>query len=221
MRAMILCAGRGERLRPLTDSTPKPLIEVGGKPLVCWHIQALASAGFREIVINQGHLGEQLPVVLGHGEQWGVNLHFSSEPESALETGGGIFQALPLLGPSPFLVVNGDIWTDLAFARMRSIKCDQAHLVLVPNPEAHDGDFSLQSGRIHNTGPELKTFSGIAVYHPRMFEHCHAGRFSVVPLLRKAAEDQVVTGECHTGRWFDAGTHERLDQLRGFLEGIT
>ncbi|MBT8057858.1 MAG: NTP transferase domain-containing protein, partial [Gammaproteobacteria bacterium] len=134
MRAMILAAGRGERLRPLTDRMPKPLLEVGGKPLVVHHIEALADAGFREIVINQGHLGEQLPGALGNGERWGVNIHWSVEKPEPLETGGGIFQALPQLGEGPFLAVNGDVFTRYPFARLRAVKCDHAHLVMVPNP---------------------------------------------------------------------------------------
>ena len=159
MRAMILAAGRGERLRPLTDRTPKPLMDVGGMPLIEYHIQSLARAGFREIVINQGHLGDQLPMLIGNGSRWGVAIHWSDEQPEALETGGGIFQALPLLG-APFLVVNGDVWTDYPFARLRAVKCDWAHLVLVPNPEQHpNGDFSLQHARVRQDGGNRLTFS--------------------------------------------------------------
>lgn len=218
MRAMILAAGRGERLRPLTDSTPKPLIELGGKPLLAHHLEALAAAGFREIVINQGHLGDQLPTTLGDGSRWGVRIHYSDEQPEALETGGGVFQALPLLGRGPFAVINGDVWTDFPFARLRAVKCDWAHLVMVPNP-AHNprGDFSLQSGRLREDGPNRLTFSGVAVYHPRLFDGCEPGKFSVVPLLRAAMSGRLVTGEEWRGAWDDIGTLDRLEALRGRL----
>ncbi|MEJ8569782.1 N-acetylmuramate alpha-1-phosphate uridylyltransferase MurU [Elongatibacter sediminis] len=215
MRAMILAAGRGERLRPLTDRTPKPLIEVAGKPLIEWHIERLAQAGFREIVINHGYLGEQLPRVLGDGSRWGLGIHFSEEPPDALETGGGIFQALPQLGGGPFLVVNSDLWTDYPLARLRAIKCDQAHLVLVPNPPHNpDGDFALQGARVRNAGSPCLTFSGIAVYHPRLFAGCEPGRFPIVPLLRHAIDTHLVTGECYRGTWLDVGSPERLEAVR-------
>ena len=215
MRAMILAAGRGERLRPLTDKLPKPLVEVGGKPLIEYHIESLAAAGFREIVINQGHLGELLPEVLGDGSRWNLTIHWSKEPPKALETGGGIFQALQHLAPSPFLVINGDIWTDYPFSRLRAVKCDWAHLVMVPNPPQHpQGDFNLECGRIRNDGPDKLTFSGIGVYNPRLFSPCEAGRFSVVPLLRDAMENHLVTGEKFSGRWDDIGTIDRLQSLR-------
>jgi MurNAc alpha-1-phosphate uridylyltransferase len=218
MRAMILAAGRGERLRPLTDNLPKPLIEAGGKPLIEYHLEHLAAAGFQDIVINQGHLGHLLPEQLGNGERWGVRIHWSVEPPEALETGGGIFQALPLLGNGPFLVINGDIYTDYPLARLRNIKCDQAHLVLVPNP-AHNpkGDFALQGARIHNTGELRHTFSGIAVYHSRLFAGCAPGRYSVVPILRKTVEESLVTGELHSGQWWDIGNLERVEALRQHL----
>jgi len=218
MRAMILAAGRGERLRPLTDRTPKPLVDVGGMPLIEYHIRSLARAGFREIVINQGHLGNQLPEAIGDGCRWDVTIHWSDEQPEALETGGGIFQALPLLGHSPFLVVNGDIWTDYPFSRLRAVKCDWAHLVMVPNPPQHPaGDFSLQNAVIRNDGARKLTFSGIGVYHPRLFEGCVAGKFSVVPLLRSAMQNHLVTGERFNGDWEDIGTLERLEWLRARL----
>ena len=151
MRAMILAAGRGDRLRPLTDQVPKPLIEAGGKPLIEYHLENLAAAGFREIVINTGHLGEQLPTALGKGERWGLNIEYSEEPPDALETGGGVFQALPLLGSSPFAVISGDTWCDYPLARLRSVKCDYAHLVMVPNPAHHPaGDFCTESRPAEN-----------------------------------------------------------------------
>ncbi|NNK32379.1 MAG: nucleotidyltransferase family protein [Xanthomonadales bacterium] len=219
MRAMILAAGRGERLRPLTDDVPKPLVELGGKPLIEHHLESLAAGGFREIVINQGHLGDRLRDVLGDGGRWGLNIHWSDEQPRALETGGGIFKALPLLGSAPFLVVNGDIWTDYPCARLRAVKCDWAHLVLVPNPDHNpEGDFSLQAARVRADGEDRKTFSGIGVYHPRLFEGCRAGRFSVVPQLRNAMEQHVVTGEEYRGGWSDIGTLDRLEAARRHLE---
>ena len=212
MRAMILAAGRGERLRPLTDETPKPLIEVGGQALLFHHLDALASAWFRNIVINLGHLGGQIREAAGDGSKWSVNIHYSQEPEGALETGGGIRHALPLLGDGPFAVVNSDIYCDYSFERLRSIKCDYAHLVLVPVPEwLSEGDFALKHGRIHNQGDPGHTFSGISVYHPRVFKDSPGGRWSVVPLLRKTVDDHLVTGELFSGRWHDPGTPERLE----------
>jgi MurNAc alpha-1-phosphate uridylyltransferase len=214
MRAMILAAGRGERLRPLTDRIPKPLVEIRGKPLIEYHIQALCEAGFREIVINQGHLGHMLPAAIGDGGRWGISIHWSDEQPAALETGGGIHKALPLLGESPFLVVNGDIWTDYPFARLRAVKCDWAHLVMIPNPPQHpQGDFALLNARIRSDGDSKLTFSGIGVYHPRLFERCEAGKFSVVPLLRSAMNNHLVTGEKYEGCWEDIGTLERLESI--------
>jgi MurNAc alpha-1-phosphate uridylyltransferase len=211
MRAMILAAGRGKRLRPHTDTLPKPLLPVRGKPLIEYHLEALAAAGFREIVINRGHLGERLPEALGDGARWGVTIHWSVEPPEALETGGGLHQALPLLGSGPFLAVNGDIWTDYPFARLRSAKCDYAHLVMIPNPPHNEnGDFRLAGGRLHADGEPRLTYSGIAVYHPRLFDSCTAGRFSVVPLLLDAMHERIVTGERYDGAWSDVGTPERL-----------
>jgi MurNAc alpha-1-phosphate uridylyltransferase len=215
MRAMILAAGRGERLRPLTDALPKPLVDVGGKPLIEYHLESLAGAGFRNVVINQGHLGDMLPRALGDGRRWGIEIHWSDEQPEALETGGGIFQALPHLGSAPFLVINGDIWTDYPFARLRAVKCDRAHLVMVPNPEHNpEGDFSLEGARILATGQNPLTFSGIGVYHPRLFAGCRAGKFSIVPLLRAAMEKYLVTGEVYPGGWNDIGTLERLEAAR-------
>jgi MurNAc alpha-1-phosphate uridylyltransferase len=215
MRAMILAAGRGDRLRPLTDELPKPLVEVAGKPLIEYHLEALARAGFREVVINQGHLGDLLPEMLGNGSRWGVNIHWSDEQPEALETGGGIFKALPLLGSAPFLVINGDLWTDYPFARLRAVKCDWAHLVMVPNPSHNPvGDFALAGARIRETGDRKLTFSGMAVYNPRLFDGCQPGKFSVVPLVRLAMENHLVTGEEFQGDWNDIGTLERLDATR-------
>ncbi len=214
MRAMILAAGRGERLRPLTDTTPKPLLEVGGRSLLGYHLAALATAGFREIVINLAHLGEQIRDTLGNGSAWGLNIHYSAEPPGALGTGGGIKQALPLLGEAPFAVINGDVFTSYPLARLRAIKCDHAHLVLVPNP-AHNpaGDFALSGGYVIADGQPRHTFSGISVYHPRFFAAAGDGSFSVVPMLRSAMTQHQVTGEIYTGPWHDIGTLERLATL--------
>jgi MurNAc alpha-1-phosphate uridylyltransferase len=220
MRAMILAAGRGERLRPLTDTTPKPLLDIDGHSLIEHHLQRLASAGFREVVINLAHLGHLIRDTLGNGSRWGLNIHYSSEPVGALDTGGGILQALPLLGASPFAIINGDVFSHYPLARLRAIKCSHAHLILVPNP-AHnpDGDFDLQAGRvIAKTGDPDKqapyTFSGISVYHPRFFDASSDGRFSVVPMLQDAMALQQVTGEIYTGVWHDIGYRERLESLR-------
>lgn len=212
---MILAAGRGERLRPLTDRLPKPLIEVAGKTLIERHVDNLANAGFREIVINLSHLGEKIEAALGDGNRFGLAIEYSHEPKGALETGGGIVQALDRLGPGPFTVVNGDIFTDYPLSRLRAVKCERAHLVLVPNPEHNPGgDFALEGARLRNRGEGMGTFSGIAVYHPRLFEACRPGRYSVVPLLRAATDEYIVTGEWHRGTWSDVGTLERLEQLR-------
>lgn len=216
MRAMILAAGRGERLAPLTDSIPKPLIEVAGKTLIEYHLENLAQAGFREIVINLAHLGELIRDTVGDGSKWKLSIHYSQEPEGALDTGGGIQQALPLLGEAPFAVINSDIYSNYPMARLRAIKCNHVHLILVNNP-AHNpnGDFALQAGRINPGGEPKFTFSGISVYNPRFFKDVSAGRFSVVPMLMDAALNKKVTGEIHRGEWHDIGTIERLEALRG------
>ena len=215
MRAMILAAGRGERLRPLTDSIPKPLLEVGGKLLIEHHLDHLAAAGFREVVINLSHLGDQIRDTLGNGNTWGLNIQYSPEPPGALDTGGGIKQALPLLGESPFAIINGDVFSSYPLARLRAIKCDHAHLVLVPNP-AHNpkGDFVLHGGYVNEDGQPRNTFSGISVYHPRFFDTAPTGSFSVVPMLQAAMALQQVTGQLYKGVWHDIGTLERLEALR-------
>jgi len=214
--AMILAAGRGERMRPLTDHTPKPLLEVAGKPLIVWHIERLAGAGFRRLVINHAHLGGQIEQRLGNGARWGVSIYYSAEGEGkALETGGGIFRALPLLGESPFLVVNGDIWCDVDFFSLQLADGDLAHLVLVGNPSHNpSGDFFLDpAGRVHDQGEPCLTFSGIGMYHPGLFATCEAGAFPLAPLLRSAMQAGKVSGEHHFGSWLDIGTPERLQYL--------
>lgn len=216
MKAMILAAGRGERMRPLTDSRPKPLLEVRGRPLIVRHIERLAAAGFRELVINTAWLGEQIHAVLGDGAAWGVAIAYSDEPPGALETGGGIHHALPLLGDAPFVVVNGDVWTDYPFAGLRRglTGGDLAHLVLVDNPPQHPGgDFALRDGRVAVDGEPVLTFSGIGVYHPGLFADCRAGAFKLAPLLRRAMAEGRVAGEHYAGAWSDVGTPERLAAL--------
>jgi MurNAc alpha-1-phosphate uridylyltransferase len=213
---MILAAGRGERMRPLTDRTPKPLLPVAGKPLIVWHLERLARAGFRDIVINHAHLGEQIEALLDDGSAWGVSIRYSAEPPGALETAGGIAKALPMLGGDQFLVVNGDIWCDLDFATLPTLAGnDIAHLVLVPNPPQHpDGDFDLQDGRV-GVSPRL-TFSGIGIYRPELFASVERGKpAKLAPLLREAMSADRVSGQTHTGRWVDVGTPERLAALDG------
>jgi MurNAc alpha-1-phosphate uridylyltransferase len=219
MKAMILAAGKGERLRPLTLHTPKPLVRAGGVPLIEFHVRALAAAGFRELVINHAWLGQQIEDYLGDGARFGLSIRYSAEGEP-LETGGGIFRALPLLGDEPFLVVNGDIWTDFDFARVRQPLLGLAHLLLVDNPAHHPtGDFHLQDGRVRDAvaGQPSLTYSGIAVLHPQLFTGCQPGAFKLAPLLRRAMADGQVTGEHFHGRWVDVGTHERLAEVEQLL----
>jgi len=222
MKAMILAAGRGQRLRPLTDTTPKPLLPVAGKSLLSYHLAALHAAGIHDIVINLGHLGDQIKTALGDGAHFGVHITYSLEPADALETGGGILQALPLLGPAPFIVVNGDIWSDYPFARLPSQPGGLAHLVLVDNPAQHpNGDFALAGARVVNEGAPRLTFSGISVLQPALFADCTPGRFPLAPLLRQAVATGQVSGEYYSGRWRDIGTPERLRQLDAELRGAS
>ena len=213
--AMLLAAGRGERMRPLTDQVPKPLLPAGGKPLIVWHIERLAAAGICDLVVNHAHLGSRIEQALGDGSRWGVQIRYSAEGEGrALETGGGIFRALPLLGAAPFLVINGDVWTDLDFAELAIAGDDLAHLVLVDNPPHHpDGDFQLAGGRVLATGEPRLTYSGIGVYHPRLFADCVPGAFPLAPLLRTAMARGAVGGRHHRGSWVDVGTPARLAAL--------
>ena len=217
MIAMILAAGRGERMRPLTDNTPKPLLQVGGKSLIQHHVEHLVRAGIKDLVINHAHLGEQIEASLGDGTRFGAVIRYSPEG-AALETGGGIFKALPMLGDTPFLVVNGDIWTDLDFAALTPKDGRLAHLVLVDNPPHNpNGDFALKDGEVTERGRPRHTFSGIGIYHPRLFVGCHPGPFPLVPLLRHAMTRSLVSGQFHPGRWFDIGTPERLRTLDRML----
>jgi len=217
MKAMILAAGRGERMRPLTDSTPKPLLVAGGRPLIEHTIESLAQDGFVDIVVNTAHLGEQVEAHLGDGARFGARIVYSAEGE-ALETGGGIHRALPLLGEHPFLVVNGDIATDYPFGRLRNQTSGLAHLVLVPNPPHHPrGDFALRSGMVQDSGDGRFTFSGIGVYRPELFAGCSPGKFPLAPLLRRAMADGLVSGEMYGGFWMDIGT---IDRLQAFDEHL-
>ena len=215
---MILAAGRGERMRPLTDAMPKPLLPVGGKPLIVWHIERLAAAGFGELVINHAHLGGMIEAALGDGRRWGMQIAYSAEPPGALETAGGIKQALPLLGEQPFLVINGDIFCDWdpAAARTCLQAGDLAHLVLVPNPAHHpEGDFTLRDGRCSAQTPQPSlTFSGIGIYQPQLFAGLVAGQpAKLLPLLLRGMAHNRISGERHDGRWLDIGTPQRLAAL--------
>jgi MurNAc alpha-1-phosphate uridylyltransferase len=217
MRAMILCAGRGERMRPLTDATPKPLLAIAGKPLVQWTIERLVRAGVVELVVNHAHLGDQIEAALGDGSRFGASIRYSPEGE-ALETAGGIANALGLLGGSPFLVVNGDIWCDIDYtplARHAVGPGSLAHLVLVPNPPQHPGgDFALAGERVVDADGERLTFSGIGLYRPQLFSGVPQGaKAKLAPLLRSAIGHGAVTGERFTGEWHDIGTPERLASL--------
>ncbi|QLC72608.1 nucleotidyltransferase family protein [Pseudomonas sp. LPB0260] len=220
MKAMILAAGKGERLRPLTLHTPKPLVRVAGVPLIEYHLRALAAAGFSEVVINHAWLGQQIEEHLGEGARFGLSLRYSAEGEP-LETGGGIFRALPLLGEEPFLVVNGDIFTDYSFAELSRPLAGLAHLVLVDNPAHHPvGDFRLDRGQVADAqaGQPSLTYSGIAVLSPSLFAGCQPGAFKLAPLLRAAMAEAQVTGERFAGRWVDVGSHERLAEAEQLLE---
>lgn len=222
MKAMILAAGRGERMRPLTDSCPKPLLNVGAEPLIGWHLRRLKTAGIDKIVINHAWLGEKIEQTLGNGSQYGVSISYSPERCGGLETAGGIATALPLLGDDPFLVINGDILTDInlqtAFAAAEKLKAERkmAHLWLVPNPPHHkQGDFSLLSDGLvvsDTASGEALTFSGMGIYSPELFEHTPPNQIAkLAPLLRNAMAKQQISGEKHCGLWLDVGTVERLE----------
>ncbi len=222
MKAMILAAGLGKRLRPLTLKTPKPLIQVAGKPLIIYHIERLAQAGIKDIVINHSWLGEQIVQTLGNGRQWGVNLSYSEEPE-LLETGGGIFKALPLLvddgNNDCFLVVNGDVYTDYPVQNLPQSLKGLAHLVLVDNPDFNKtGDFSLAGEKVSSGESNRLTFSGISILSHRLFQGSESGAFKLAPLLRKAMATGHVTGEHYSGLWTDVGTIDRLQALDSYLK---
>lgn len=219
MRAMILAAGRGERMRPLTDHSPKPLLQAGGHALIEYHLLALQRAGILEVVINHAHLGQQIEAYLGTGERYGLNIHYSAEGQGqALETGGGICKALPLLGDAPFVVINGDIWCDYPLDKLPQQPSALAHLVLVDNP-AHNpkGDFALVGEKLVDDRTTALTFSGIGVYRPELFAGCEPRPFPLAPLLREAMARGEVSGEHYNGRWFDIGTPERLQALDKML----
>jgi MurNAc alpha-1-phosphate uridylyltransferase len=225
-KALILAAGLGERMRPLTNTTPKPLLHAGGKPLIEWHLEKLATLGIDEVVINTSWLASQFPAVLGDGARWGMRVRYSFEGDVPLETGGGMWNALPLLGDSPFIAINGDIWTDYDFAQLPCEPDGEAHLVLVDNPPQHpEGDFALHGMQVVADATPRLTFSGIGVYRPALFEGWRGiigaapgvdatpPRFKLAPLLRAAMVRGVVSGEHHRGAWTDVGTPERLQRL--------
>ncbi len=211
MKAMLLAAGRGMRMRPLTDQTPKPLLLVGGKPLIAWHLAALARAGVREVIVNLSWLGAQIRAALGDGQQFGLQIRYSEEGSPPLETGGGIFRALPLLGPAPFLVVNADTFTDIDVSALRLTQAADARLVLVPNPPEHpQGDFGLDGEAVTDRDPRPFTYSGIGLFNPALFAGCSAGPFRLLPLLQRAIAAGRLQGQRHDGLWRDIGTPERL-----------
>ncbi len=227
MKALVFAAGLGERMRPLTDRTPKPLLSVGGKPLIEWHLEKLAAIGVDDVVVNTSWLAEQFPQALGDGSRWGLHIHYAYEGTTPLETGGGMCNALQWLGDAPFIAVNGDIWCDVDFASLPREPAGDAHLLLVDNP-AHNprGDFALgAAGHVHSDGDLRLTFSGVGVYRKTLFAHWRdvigdvAGtelsppRFKLAPLLRAAMHRDAVTGMHHRGRWTDVGTPERLQML--------
>lgn len=220
MIAMILAAGRGERLRPLTDTTPKSLIEVRGQSLLERHLENIRDAGISDVVINLGWLGEQIEARITGGSKYGVNVQFSPEGDNVLETGGGIHRALPMLGDEPFLVVNADVFTDMPVPDITLSDDHMGHLVLVPTPDYHHGgDFDLDEGLVRNGDAPSLTFSGVAVYRPEFFKDCEAGRFSIVPMLREAADDGRLQGSIYKGLWADVGTPERLAALNEYSKG--
>ena len=231
MKALILAAGLGERMRPLTDTTPKPLLMAGDKPLIVWHLEKLAAMGIRDVVINTSWLADQFPQVLGDGARWNVSIRYSHEGDAPLETGGGVWHALPLLGDAAFIAVNGDIWTDYDYAHLPREPAGDAHLVLVDNPGHNPrGDFVLsEAGVVASEGEQRLTFAGIGVYRPALFDDWRhvigdavgaaemPPRFKLAPLLRAAMATSRVSGERHSGRWTDVGTPQRLAELNASL----
>ena len=213
-RALIFAAGRGERMRPLSDTVAKPLLRAGGKMLIEYHLENLAAAGVRDVIINTSHLAEQFPATLGDGSRWGVRIAYSYEGSEPLETGGGMLRALPLLGLAPFIAVNGDIRTDFDFSTLPQNPQTLAHLVLVDNPPQHAlGDFVLRGGLVHDEPSPRLTFAGIGVYRPELLAGHAPGKFSTVPILRAAMHEGKVSGEHYPGAWSDVGTPQRLAEL--------
>ena len=218
MKAMILAAGRGERMRPLTDTTPKPLLMAGGKPLIVWHLERLAACGFRDVVINHAHLGDRIEAALGDGRALGLSIRYSPEPPGALETAGGIAHALRMIRTEPFLVVNGDVWCDWDFHRAHALAHKRAHLVFVDNPPQHaGGDFCLDGETVRyaadRVGPTY-TYAGTGIFAPEFFTDVPDGAvMKLRPLLDAAIARRELSGEHHAGRWVDVGTPERLAQL--------
>ncbi|GAB3674828.1 N-acetylmuramate alpha-1-phosphate uridylyltransferase MurU [Salinisphaera aquimarina] len=217
MKAMILAAGRGERLRPLTDHTPKPLIDVGGQPLIGHHLQALAEAGFEEVVINVAYLGEQIIAALGDGSRWGLRIVYSRETPGALDTGGGVCNALALLGEAPFALISADVFTDFDYAQLRDVPATaRVHTVLVDNPEHHAaGDFGLSDGRLVDAEPRL-TYAGVGVYTPASFAGRGVQRFPLVAVIREALAAGLASGEYHAGGWIDVGRPSALEAARAW-----
>lgn len=212
MKAMILAAGRGKRMGRLTENTPKPLLKVGKYTLIEWQILRLQKAGFTQLVINLGYLGEQIADYLGTGERYGVTIEYSLEPQEGLETGGGVLQALPLLGEEPFVLTNADVFCDYPYEILRDKQVAGIHLVLVDTPEfKSQGDFSLEQDNLV-LGEQL-TFAGISLVNPAIFEGCRSGFFPIAPLFRKAITTGKATAEHFCGQWFDVGTAERLAQV--------
>lgn len=212
---MLLAAGRGERLRPLTDTLPKPLVAVAGKPLIVYHLEALAKAEVREVVINLSWLGEQIRAALGDGSRYGVRIAYSEEGPVPLEAGGGIHRALPLLGSGPFLVVNADVWTDMEFTRVPILdEGADAHLMLAPNPPHHPrGDFGLEGELVVERDTDRYTYTGVGVYRPELFKGCAPGKFPLLPLLKRAIAARRLRGEVYRGEWLDIGSPDRLAAL--------
>jgi len=218
MQALLLAAGRGQRMRPLTDSTPKPLLKAAGKSLIEYHVERLAAAGITDLVVNHARMGEQIEAALGDGSAYGVSIRYSAEGEQPLETGGGIRHALPMLTSDPFLVINADVYAELAFEDLVMPAASLTHLVLVDNPSHNpDGDFSLTHGQVGLAAAPSYTYSGIGLYRPALFEGTAAGAFPLGPLLRAAAECGRVSGQHYGGTWVDVGTPERLQALDTFL----
>ncbi len=212
---MVLAAGRGERLRPITDTLPKPLVPIAGKPLIAYHLEALARARIREVVINLSWLGEKIRTALGDGGRYGVSIAYSEEGPTPLETGGGIHRALALLGAEPFLVVNSDVWTDMDFSRVPTLDDGaDAHLMLAPNPAHHPrGDFGLEGDFVVAGEAERFTYTGIGMFRPQLFDGCAPGKFPLLPLLRRAIAARRLRGEVYRGEWLDIGSPDRLAQL--------